>query len=167
MKRKKSGRANVFHFNHIDPELQGETLKELKELYKFYHRLWFCYKERHRKHKRSLLAINFPSVGLVVMGRTAGAVTLNPVVLGVVSGAAVLMKTAAEIKNYPSKIERAKFAFTSYEKPLTETRSFLRGESYESEAFIQKMKALDEIIIDLSLDWEKYAKKYEKTFQRK
>ena len=54
MERKKS----VFHFNHIDPEHQEETLNELKQLYEFYHRVWFCYKELHRKSKHAFLFSN-------------------------------------------------------------------------------------------------------------
>ena len=83
MERKKG----VFGFNHIDPDHQEETLNELKKLYAFYHRLWFCYKKLYRKHKRNLLMTNLASVALVALGTTAGAVILNPVVLGVDSGA--------------------------------------------------------------------------------
>ena len=80
--------------------------------------------------------VNLASVALVALGTTAGAVTLNPVVLGVVSGAEVVLKTAAEIKNSPSNIEQAKFAYTTYAKTLSDIRCFLRGEAYDSEAFI-------------------------------
>ena len=100
---------------------------------------------------------NLASVGHVALGTTAGAVTLNPVVLGVVSGAGVLVKTTAEIKDYPSKIEQAKFAFSTYAKTLSDIRCFLREEAYDSEAFIQKMKVLDEVIIDLGLEWETFS----------
>ena len=110
--------------------------------------------------------VNLASVALVALGTTAGAVTLNPVVLGVVSGAEVVLKTAAEIKNSPSKIEQAKFAYTTYAKTLSDIRCFLRGEAYDSEAFIQKIKVLDEIIIDLGLEYEKFSEKHSKSFKK-
>ena len=88
-------------------------------------------------------------------GTIARGITVNPIVLGVISESRILLKTAAEIKNYKGRIEKLEFAFSTYEKTLSELRSFLRGEKYDSEAFITKMKVLDEVIIDLSLDWEK------------
>ena len=72
--------------------------------------------------------MNLISVSLVAAGSIAGGVTMNPVILGVISGAGVLLKTVLEMKSYYQKIEQAKFAFTSYAKILAEIRSFLRGE---------------------------------------
>ena len=31
---------NLFDFNHIDPTIDEETKEELKEMYKYYHKLW-------------------------------------------------------------------------------------------------------------------------------
>lgn len=45
------------------------------------------------------------SACLDVSGTIAGGVTLNPVVLGTISGSLVLLKTRSEIKNYRKKIE--------------------------------------------------------------
>ena len=41
---------------------------------------------------------------------------MNPIVLGVISGVGLIMKTAMEMKNLKNKIEMSKFAFTTYEK---------------------------------------------------
>ena len=43
------------------------------------------------------------SACLDVSGTIAGGVTLNPVVLGTISGSGVLLKTRSEIKNYRKK----------------------------------------------------------------
>ena len=56
------------------------------------------------------------SACLDVSGTIAGGVTLNPVVLGTISGSGVLLKTRSEIKNYRKKIELCRFAYTSYVK---------------------------------------------------
>lgn len=66
-------------------------------------------------------------VGLVAAGGIVGGVTGNPVILGVISGTGLVLKTASEAKNYKRKIEMSKFAFTFYEKILTDIRSCMRG----------------------------------------
>ena len=62
------------------------------------------------------------SACLDVSGTAAGGVTLNPVVLGTISGSSVLLKTRNEIIG---KIELCRFAYTSYEKILVDLRSFM------------------------------------------
>ena len=39
-----------------------------------------------------------------------------------------------------------KIAFTTYEKELVELRSALRGDDFDKNAFIDKMKVIDEMI---------------------
>ena len=62
------------------------------------------------------LLMNCTSSGLIAIGAIAGGVTMNPIILGVISGVGLIIKTAMEMKNLKSKIEMAKFAFTTYEK---------------------------------------------------
>ena len=95
---------NLFDFNHIDPSMDEETKKELKEMYKYYHKLWWCHKKTVERLKKINLAVNLVSVSLVTAGTIAGAVTLNPVILGTITGAGLLLKTASEIKQYSNKI---------------------------------------------------------------
>ena len=66
------------------------------------------------------LLMNCTSSGLVAIGAIAGGVTMNPIVLGVISGVGLIVKTASEMKNLKSKIEMSKFAFTTYEKTLSD-----------------------------------------------
>ena len=96
---------------------------------------------------------------LIACGTVAGGVTLNPVVLGVISGAGLLLKTFTEIKNYKKKIEMAKFAYTTYEKVLVHLRSCLRGNDFNHTQFIYEMKLLDETIIDVCPLANKFKKK--------
>ena len=74
------------------------------------------------------LLMNLTSSGLVAIGAIAGGVTMNPIVLGVISGVGLIVKTASEMKNLKSKIEMSKFAFTTYEKTLSDLRFALREE---------------------------------------
>jgi len=99
--------------------------------------------------KKTEFACNIGSVVLVVTGTVAGSVTLNPIVLGTISGVGVILKTFSEAKNYKRKIEMCKFAYTSYEKILTDIRSFMRGLEFDDERFLDNIKVVDEIIIDM------------------
>lgn len=73
-------------------------------------------------YKKIDLACNITAASLVVEGTITGGtcITLNPVILDVISGSGVLLKTFSENKNFKSKIEMCKFAYTSYEKILTD-----------------------------------------------
>ena len=51
-----------------------------------------------------------------------------------------------------------KIAFTTYEKVLIELRSGLRGDEFNKEQFIDKMKIIDEMIIDQTPLADKYVK---------
>ena len=92
---------------------------------------------------------NLTSTGLVVSGSIAGALTLNQVVLGTISGTSILVKTGFQIKSYKKLIEMAKFAYTTYQKMLVNLRSYLRGIHFDHEELINEMKVTDDIIIDL------------------
>ena len=65
-------KMNIFNFNHIDPEIEEETLPELKLLNKFYHKRWWCYKKLYARYKRDLLLTNRASSLLVAIGTVAG-----------------------------------------------------------------------------------------------
>ena len=156
---------NLFDFNHIDPTINEETKEELKEMYKYYHKLWWCHKKNVERLKKINLAVNLVSVSLVTAGTIAGAVTLNPVILGTITGAGLLLKTASEIKQYANKITMFKIGLSTYEKTLIDLRSFLRGKKYSHEDFIYKMHLVDGDLADLYTIPEKILKKYEKNFE--
>ena len=42
----------------------------------------------------------------------------------------------------------SRIAFTTYEKVLVELRSALRGDEFNKQDFIDRMKVIDEMIID-------------------
>ena len=123
-------RKSIFNWNHISKELTEEQVAKLKALYKFYHKKYWLYKMTFKYFKKANLVCNIGSVALVVTGTVVGGVTLNPIVLGTISGVGLLLKTYSEAKNYKRKIEICKFAYTSYEKVLTDLRSFMRGIEY-------------------------------------
>ena len=161
----KSQKQSIFGFNHIDPSLREEELEEIKKLFRFYHQRFWCLKRAHNRFKKINLIMNLTSSGLVAIGTIAGAATMNPIVLGVISGLGLILKTASEMQNLKSKIEMAKFAFTTYEKTLSDLRFALREGNFDRTEFLSSMKAIDGIVMDLGLDLEKFEKEWESRFE--
>ena len=91
--------------------------------------------------------------------------TVNPIVLGVINGFGILLTNFGKMKNYKKKIEMTKIAFTSYEKVLVELRSALRGDEFDKNQFIDKMKVVDAMIIDQTPLADKYVKLYDKKWK--
>ena len=142
----------------------SRSIVHLQALYKFYHKQYWLHKESFKSFKKKNMACNIGSVVLIVTGTVAGGVTLNPAVLGSISGAGLILKTYSEVKNYKRKIEMCKFAYTTYEKVLTHLRSFMRGLEYNEKEFLDHVKVLDEIIIEMCPLTDKFEKKYNKVF---
>ena len=163
-KRSERRKQSIFDFNHIDPSLREEELEEIKNLFRFYHKRFWCLKRAHGRFKKMNLLINLTSSGLVAIGTIAGGVTMNPIVLGVISGLGLVVKTASEMKNLKSKIEMSKFALTTYEKTLSDLRFALRGGNFDQTEFLSSMEAIDGIVIDLGLDLEKFENEWKEKF---
>ena len=53
-------------------------------------------------------------------------------------------------------------AFTTYEKVLVELRSAMRGDEFKKQDFIDRMKLIDEMIIDQTPLADRFVKKYSK-----
>ena len=51
------------------------------------------------------------STGLIAIGAIAGGLTLQPAILGSISGAGLALKTFSETKDYKRKTEMSKFAY--------------------------------------------------------
>ena len=159
-------RKSIFYWNHVSEKLTDDQISELKALYKYYHKKYWLSKMTYKYYKKAELACNIGSAFLVVTGTVVGGVTLNPIPLGVISGTGILLKTFSEVKNYKRKIEMSKFAYTSYEKVLTHLRYFMRGLEFNDKEFLNFVKNLDDIIIDMCPLTDKYEKKYNKLFIR-
>lgn len=155
---------SIYQFNHIDKNLSHETIDEIRSLYKYYHKKHWGYLKAFKFFKRLNIITNVTSIALVISGGIAASLTLNPVVLGTVSGSGLLLKTYCEMKNYAEKIEKCKFAYTSYEKMLIELRSFLRGSPFDSELFVNNARIIDDLVTDLCPDVSKYDKSYDRKF---
>ena len=101
---------------------------------------------------------------MVAIGTISGGITLNPVVLGVVNGAGVIVAGIGKKNNYKRKIEMSRIAFITYEKVLVELRAALRGDEFNKQEFVDRMKLVDEMIIDQTPIADRFASRYNKKF---
>ena len=101
---------------------------------------------------------------MVAIGTISGGITLNPVVLGVVNGAGVVVAVIGKKNSYKRKIDMSRIAFTTYEKVLVELRAALRGDEFNKQEFGDRMKLVDEMIIDQTPIADRFASRYSKKF---
>ena len=104
------------------------------------------------------------STGLIAIGAVAGGLTLNPTVLGSISGASLAPKTFSETKDYKRKIEMNKFAYTTFQKLLLDLRTALRGGSFNKDDFLKELNILDDTITNFCPLVTKFEKQYGKQF---
>ena len=155
---------DIFEFNHIDKSLSESEVTTLKDFYKHYHKKYWCFKKSFKRYKFLDETLTLSGGGLVVIGTIAGGITLNPIILGVINGVGVLVSSVSKMKNYKKKIEMSQIAFTTYEKVLVELRSALRRDEFKKQEFIDRMKLIDEMIIDQSPIADRFSKRYNKKF---
>ena len=155
---------SIFNFNHIDKNKTKEEIQEINELYKFYHYRYWCYQKAYTHYKKVNLASNIVSAGLVIIGSVAGGITVNPIIIGTVTGTSVLLKTFCETKNYKRKIEMSKYAYTTYQKILADLKTSLRGGPFHKQDFLKEVNILDDTIIDFCPLVTKFEKQCGKKF---
>ena len=102
------------------------------------------------------------STGLIAIGAIAGGLTLQPAILGSISGAGLTLKTFSETEDYKRKIETSKFAYTTYQKVLLDLRTALRGGSFDKNDFLKELNILDDTVIDFFPLVTKVEKQYGK-----
>ena len=58
----------------------------------------------------------------------------------------------------------SRIAFTTYEKVLIELRSALRGDEWDKQEFVDRMKLIDEMIIDQTPIADRFVSRYNTKF---
>ena len=155
---------DIFEFNHIDKSLSETEIKTLKDFYSHYHKKYWCFKRSYRSYKFLDDVFTISGISLVAIGTISGGITLNPVILGVINGAGIIVAGIGKKKNFKRKIEMSKIAFTTYEKVLVELRAALRGDKFNKQEFVDRMKLIDEMIIDQTPIADRFASRYNKKF---
>ena len=138
--------------------LSEDEIKNIKEFYEYYHKIFWCFKILDE-------SINISGILLMIIGTISGGLTMNLIVLGVINSVGIVLTNVGKMKNYKKKIEMTKIAFTTYEKVLVELRSALTGDEFYKDLFIDKMKVIDEMIIDQTPLADKFTKKYDKKYK--
>ena len=95
---------DIFEFNHIDKSLSESEVKTLKDFYSHYHKKYWCFKPSYKSYKFLDNFFTFSGICLVAIGTISGGITLNPVVLGVVNGAGVIVAGVGKKNNYKRKL---------------------------------------------------------------
>ena len=157
---------DIFEFNHIDKSLSESDIKTLKDFYSHYHKKYWCFKRSYKSYKFLDNFFTISGICLVAIGTISGGITLNPVVLGVVNGAGVIVAGVRKKNNYKRKIEMTRIAFTTYEKVLVELRAALRGDDWNKQEFVDRMKLIDELIIDQTPIADKFENNYKNKFEK-
>ena len=156
---------DIFEFNHIDNLLSEDEIKTINEFYEYYHKKFWCFKKTFKHFKILDESINICGILLMIIGTISGGLTMNLIILGVINGVGILLTNFGKMKNYKKKIEMTKIAFTTYEKVLVELRSAFRGDEFDKDLFIDKMKVVDAMIIDQTPLADKFVKKYNKKYK--
>ena len=156
---------DIFEFNHIDPSLSKSDVKTIKDFYSYYHKKYWCFKRSYKSYKFLDNFFTISGLILVTVGTISGGITLNPIILGVINGAGVIIAGVGKKNNYKRKIEMTRIAFTTYEKVLVELRSALRGDEWNKQDFINRMKLIDELIIDQTPEADRFVVKYHNKFK--
>ena len=156
---------DIFEFNHIDPSLSKSDVKTIKDFYSYYHKKYWCFKRSYKSYKFLDNFFTISGLILVAVGTISGGITLNPVILGVINGAGVIVAGVGKKNNYKRKIEMTRIAYTTYEKVLIELRSVLRGDEWDKQKFIDRMKLIDDMIIDQTPEPDRFEIKYRNIFK--
>ena len=82
---------DIFEFNHTDKSLSESDVTTLKDFYSHYHKKYWCFKKSYKSYKFLDDVFTISGICLVAIGTISGGITLNPVVLGVVNGAGVVV----------------------------------------------------------------------------
>ena len=155
---------DIFDFNHIDKSLSESDVKTLKDFYSHYHKKYWCFKKSYKSYKFLDDVFTISGLCLVAIETISGGITLNPVVLGVVNGAGLIVTGIGKKNNYKRKIEMTRIAFTTYEKVLIELRAALRGDEFNKQEFVDRMKLIDDMIIDQTPIADRFVSSYGKKF---
>ena len=156
---------DIFEFNHIDKSLSESDVKTLKDFYSHYHKKYWCYKKCFKSYKFLDNFFSVSSLSLIAVGTITGGLTLNPIIIGVINGTGLIVGGITKEKDFKKKIESRKLAYTTYEKVLIELKSALRGDDWNKQEFIDRIKILDEIIIDQCPSYsDKFVEKYKIKF---
>ena len=81
----------------INKNLSDKNVEKLKRWYSYCHKLEACYKWKYKKLKKVKLSLNMVSIGLTVSGSIVRGITMNPIILGCISGQGILIQASLKL----------------------------------------------------------------------
>ena len=139
-------------------DLGVKGLLEIKSLYRLNHKKIWLYCGAHKHFKQ----LNLLSACDVVSGKKVGCVTLNPLVLGTISGTGLLLKGTMEFKIISKKIEPSlclSFRKNSSWFAIPCERQTIRRSNY-----LTQLRVLEDIVIDMCPLFNNWDKEYSQKF---
>ena len=97
-------KKDIFHFNYIDSNIDEGKLRQIKDLYAYYHKITWTYMHSHKRNKKINYAVNILSVLLASTGVITGGITFNSIVLSVLTTPGILLKSYHEFKKIKAKL---------------------------------------------------------------
>ena len=158
--------TNRLDFNHVSKNLSEGEVDKLKSLYYSYHRNGMWYKWKYKKLNRVRLTLDIVTTLVTTVGVVAGGVTMNPIILGCVSGAGILAQSYVTKSGIGGRVSKCKSAYVSYEKILSLIKSHLRGAPYEEHALLTELRLIDEIVVEQCPPLGKITDRYSKKFPK-
>ena len=120
-------------------------------------KIWlYCGAHKHFKQLNLLSACD------VVSGKKVDYLTLNPLVLGTISGTGLLLKSTMESKIISKKSSH--HCVCRLEKILVDLRSFVRGKPYDDQNYLTQLRVLEDIVIDMCPLFNNWDKEYSQKF---
>ena len=131
--------------------MSDESIYEIESLYIYYHKLKTCHYMDYKHYIKWNTIISTSAIISTTAGVVAGGITLNPVVLGVISGTGLLLSGIKELLKYNKKSEKAYFAYCEFKKVLCTLRSGRRTGVFNKNIFLETEKRLEDFIIDFAV----------------
>ena len=139
-------------------DLGVKGLLEIKSLYRLNHKKIWLYCGAHKHFKQ----LNLLSACDVVSGKKVGCVTLNPLVLGTISGTGLLLKGTMEFKIISKKIEPS--LCLSFRKNTSWFAIPCERQTIRRSNYLTQLRVLEDIVIDMCPLFNNWDKEYSQKF---
>ena len=147
---------------HIDLE----TLQRLDGLYAFYQQHWWCRRQMFTHFKKCNAILNGLALLTMAASIVVGSVWEHSYAAVGLTAFATLVKGWNDFKKYAFKMDMCKFAYTTYEKSLSELRNYALGGIDDWSEFLIKMQTLDDVIVDFTPPtYDRYEQDYKSKFR--
>ena len=131
--------------------LDTDLVQRLDGLYAYHHRQWWCRRQQFARFKRCSTLFNALALVITAAGLIIGPVLKNSVLVASLAAVGLMVKGWIDVKKFGYKVDMCGFAYTTYEKLLTELRAYVRGLPLdEFDTFLVRQQTLEDVITDFT-----------------